>query len=185
MPYKNKECEIYHKEYRATHKKEIKEYYEKHKEEIIAHRREYRKAHKKEMAARDREYRKAHREEITTRGREYRKAHREEITTREREYRKTHKIEIQEKSRNNSLKRNFGITLKEYDQLLVAQNGVCAICGHPPNGRCLSVDHDHITRKVRGLLCTSCNIMLGNAYDDKKILASAIDYLGRSDYENE
>ena len=166
MPYKNKKHEIYHKEYRATHKKEAREYREKHKEEIAACNREYNAAHKKEMAAHKREYRKAHKKEIAN----YVK-----------EYRRTHKIEIKENERNSSMKRKYGITLKEYSKLLIAQNGTCAICGHPPNGKHLAVDHDHITGKVRGLLCDSCNPMLGYARDDRKILASAIDYLGCSD----
>lgn len=51
----------------------------------------------------------------------------------------------------------LGLSLEEYDALLAAQGGGCAICGNPPKTRRLDVDHDHRTGKVRGLLCHRCN----------------------------
>ena len=47
--------------------------------------------------------------------------------------------------------------------MLIAQRGLCAICQAPPDGqwKVLCVDHDHETGKVRGLLCVTCNTMLG------------------------
>jgi hypothetical protein len=58
---------------------------------------------------------------------------------------------------------NYGITPEYYRALLLAQNGVCALCGEPETQTLkgtlisLSVDHDHKTGKVRGLLCIRCN----------------------------
>lgn len=57
----------------------------------------------------------------------------------------------------------YGITIAEYDAMLASQNGVCAICKRvPPSSRILkfSVDHDHETGEVRGLLCQRCNMAL-------------------------
>jgi hypothetical protein len=51
----------------------------------------------------------------------------------------------------------LGITDDAYEQLLAEQEGGCAICGNPPKTRRLSVDHNHRTGKVRGLLCFRCN----------------------------
>jgi hypothetical protein len=51
----------------------------------------------------------------------------------------------------------LGVTDAEYDRLLAAQGGGCAICGNPPKTRRLHVDHDHKTGRVRGLLCHRCN----------------------------
>lgn len=74
----------------------------------------------------------------------------------------THKEKILARVKIDTLKRKYGITLAEYDQMLEEQHGVCAICGGAdPSGRRLAVDHDHETGKVRGLLCTSCNTRLG------------------------
>ena len=60
------------------------------------------------------------------------------------------------------LKRNFGITLEQYDQMFEEQGGVCAICDGIEKNRRLAVDHDHDhdTGRVRGLLCTKCNVKL-------------------------
>lgn len=60
--------------------------------------------------------------------------------------------------------RHIGIdlTVEEYDEMLLEQEGVCWICKRAPkSNRRLSVDHDHDTGQVRGLLCTKCNTTLG------------------------
>lgn len=67
-------------------------------------------------------------------------------------------------SRNQHLILNYGITLKQYQELFEKQKGCCAICGrHQRNFKSkLHVDHDHKTGIIRGLLCTGCNIILGH-----------------------
>lgn len=86
------------------------------------------------------------------------------------------------------LKKTYGITLDEYDQMLKDQNGVCAICEQPETVRPrrgkytdteirLAVDHDHVTGRVRGLLCKKCNIALGHLGDSVDRLRRAITYL--------
>lgn len=76
------------------------------------------------------------------------------------------------------IKINFGLTWDEYDALLVAQDGRCAICGGRPRKNLLAVDHDHKTGEVRGLLCSRCNHrLLGSANDDPARLRKAADYL--------
>ncbi len=76
------------------------------------------------------------------------------------------------------LKRNYGITIEEYKDMYIKQNGLCAICEEPEQTISLSVDHDHITGKIRGLLCTNCNNGLGRFKDDSARLRSALSYLG-------
>ena len=65
--------------------------------------------------------------------------------------------------RSYEYKRKYGITIDDYDQLFVAQNGVCAICGSSPKpgGKRFHVDHDHATKELRGILCYRCNANLG------------------------
>lgn len=64
-------------------------------------------------------------------------------------------------SRAYELRRDFGITVEQYAEMLASQDGVCAICQKPPTRVPLAVDHDHQTGRVRGLLCTACNLGLG------------------------
>ena len=57
------------------------------------------------------------------------------------------------------------------------QKGLCAICGESPEKVRLSIDHNHVNKRVRGLLCFHCNTILGHAYDSVKIIKSALDYM--------
>jgi hypothetical protein len=75
------------------------------------------------------------------------------------------------------LRQKYGITVEDFRDLLVGQAGRCLVCHHVPSGD-LVVDHDHVTGRVRGLLCQKCNRMLGHANDDQRVLRSAIRYLG-------
>ncbi len=80
--------------------------------------------------------------------------------------------------RERHLVRKYGITLAVYATMLAAQLGKCAICGKPePKHKTLDVDHDHETGRVRGLLCTSCNRVLGHAHDSVERLQAAVEYL--------
>jgi Recombination endonuclease VII len=82
--------------------------------------------------------------------------------------------------RPSNLKRLFGITQEQYDEMLASQGGVCAICGNLDPGRNLAVDHVHDdTKAVRGLLCSNCNSGLGFFGDSVERLFAAIQYLSR------
>jgi hypothetical protein len=87
------------------------------------------------------------------------------------------KIEHKNSRRHNQLKRKFGMTLEQYNSVLIAQNNVCAICESIDTYRALSVDHNHDTGKVRGLLCGSCNRGLGLFKDNTERLLTAHKYL--------
>ena len=85
----------------------------------------------------------------------------------------------QEKERDRHLRRTFGITSQEYDQMLHLQGGKCAICHTTEckSGYALAVDHCHTTGQIRGLLCRDCNTSLGKFNDDITILRQAVRYL--------
>lgn len=78
------------------------------------------------------------------------------------------------------LRRKYGLTLADYEEMLAGQGGVCAICGtDDPGGRHgrFNIDHDHASGEVRGLLCTSCNHGLGKFQDSPDLLEEAAAYL--------
>jgi Recombination endonuclease VII len=78
--------------------------------------------------------------------------------------------------RNLSYQRKYGLTIVDYDVILARQNGRCGLCRRRPRG-VLCIDHDHTTRKLRLLLCRSCNAGLGHAGDDPGLIRRWIAYL--------
>ena len=86
-----------------------------------------------------------------------------------------------ERARAKRLADLFNITPGEYDQILRFQGGVCAICGLPPKSVRLSVDHNHKTGLVRGLLCWQCNKFVLAMFDKRRIDPRRLyDYITRS-----
>ncbi len=133
------------------------------------------------------EYRIKHKETIKKNQNKYREKNREKIAKSQREYYKLHRKE----RISYTMKKRFGITLEQYSRILKEQNGVCAICGNKEthkhqSGKIkeLAIDHNHITGKVRGLLCERCNHGLGKFNADSngiELLCSAISYLRNTD----
>ena len=77
------------------------------------------------------------------------------------------------------LRSRYGIDAEIYGAILAMQGGCCAICRADAKqiGETLAVDHNHETGKVRGLLCSKCNRMLGCAIDRPEVLRAGADYL--------
>jgi hypothetical protein len=73
--------------------------------------------------------------------------------------------------------RKLGVDQVAYDAILQAQNGGCAGCGVVQVERRLCVDHDHVTGRVRGLLCGRCNLAIGSVRDDPATLRHLANYL--------
>lgn len=97
---------------------------------------------------------------------------------RSRAWREANPERNKELTRSNWLKNRYGLSRAEYNAQLVAQEGVCAICGRTnANGKELSVDHSHATGKLRALLCAACNQGLGAFQDDPQLLVHAARYL--------
>lgn len=85
------------------------------------------------------------------------------------------------KRRDWMLKGKYGITVDDYDQMLAAQNGGCAICTRKPGKLPLHVDHCHRTGVVRGLLCHQCNWYLGTIEGGDGVFTRLINYLEKHD----
>jgi hypothetical protein len=85
--------------------------------------------------------------------------------------------------RTGKLKRNYGMTIEQYDAMLAAQGGRCGCCDGTKSsflgGNKLAVDHDHSTKCVRGLLCNTCNSGIGKLGDTLAGVKNAVRYLER------
>ena len=122
------------------------------------------------------EYNRIHRIEKAKYNKKYRQIHRTELIEQQKEYRQTEEGKLA--CRRRDLKKSFGITLEQYDEMVENQSGVCAICGNMNiKGHRLCVDHNHEAGKIRALLCDHCNHLLGCAKENVIVLQSAINYL--------
>jgi len=74
----------------------------------------------------------------------------------------------------------YGITARDVGELVAAQGGKCAICDTPfahKGKHAACVDHDHVTKQVRGILCSECNIGVGKFKESPALLMAALDYI--------
>lgn len=95
---------------------------------------------------------------------------------------KANRAKIQAYMREFDLQRHYGISKAEFEQMLVAQGGGCAICkttDWPGKGNKPHVDHCHKTGKIRGLLCSRCNVGVGYFEDSQERLQAAVEYLNK------
>lgn len=88
-----------------------------------------------------------------------------------------HSKKTRDRAADARLRREYQITLEEYNLIIEHQKGCCAICRRPPKGARLAVDHNHITGEVRGLLCMQCNRALGKWRDNNQLVAYAYAYV--------
>ena len=137
-------------------------------------------------------YNLTHSSAISKNKKKYYSEKKENILAQKRKYYASNKIKIRAKenkrrrsnkdiARSHNLKANYGITLQDYNQLFIQQNGNCAICGINQSQlqEKLNVDHSHNTHKIRGLLCRNCNTGLGNFKDSISSLMNAVKYLSK------
>lgn len=111
--------------------------------------------------------------------REYRQSRKDLEKEYRREYRKRKPVN----GRAKMLKYSYGLTLEDYNDLLIKQNGVCAICKKEVD--LLVVDHNHsccpgprsCSKCIRGLLCKGCNLGIGYFKDNNEYLKNAVEYL--------
>lgn len=101
----------------------------------------------------------------------YKQANYKRVKENKRKWQKDNKEHL----RNYHFKKNYNITLNDYNIMLVNQDNKCRICNE--NKDTLVVDHCHSTNEVRGLLCNDCNLALGMFKDDINRLNNAIKYL--------
>lgn len=110
---------------------------------------------------------------------------------------KTHvyvRLTLEERRRNKKdsrMRAEFGISLIEWEEMLERSKYSCESCGaslseqtphHRSGEPFLNCDHDHVTGKARGVLCSGCNLILGKAGDSVERLQGLIDYLNRKKF---
>ena len=90
-------------------------------------------------------------------------------------YRKTRHFIL---TKECQLRKRYKMTLEEYYSLLNDHQHKCALCSRETD---LCIDHDHKTNTIRGILCRTCNMMLGLAKDSEELLQKAREYLQRGE----
>lgn len=110
---------------------------------------------------------------------------REKRQLRSKAYRENLDPEVKRKrardTRCRYIRKTFGISLDQYEEMVLERNGCCDICKSGTKGMgTLHIDHCHKTGMVRGLLCMNCNVSLGLMYDDPEIMENAIKYIQNS-----
>jgi hypothetical protein len=172
-------------------------------EALKAYRAAYRAAHREHAKAKTAAWREENPGKNAEMARRWREENPEKAKAKQRAYREKNREKIREKQRewrartgyNKSPKRlaynadqqlrTYGLTRQDFDAILAAQGGVCAICGSSDpgmkNSGRLYVDHCHQSKRVRGLLCRACNTMLGCVKDRPELLRAGAAYLERED----
>ena len=181
MPHKDKDIR----------KKYLIQYREKNRDRIRKHAKEFREIHKEEIKVVLKKYYEDNKEKIKKKvqdwntnnkdvkketNRIYHMKNKTDRNKRQREYCKGKGKNI---VRNSKYKKTFGITLEEYNEMFTKQNGCCSICGRHQSefNKALSVDHNHETGEIRGLLCSKCNFGIGNFNDSIELIEKALLYL--------
>ena len=145
-----------------------RDYYKKNREVTLAKNRERNKIPR--IKARHKAYAK-----------KYREANKEKLALMANKWFVKNRTKVAEDCRKRKYKQ-YNITLADYDRMFEEQDGNCKICGLMEINKRLAVDHDHKTGKVRGLLCTRCNVTLGRIEENQETLWNMIEYL--KEHEN-
>lgn len=120
-------------------------------------------------------YYEKNREKLLLYKKNYYKENKDKLKQRNKEWRNS---EAGKKAKQKEKAKRFGLSLENYEQMLLEQNNVCKVCEEPETeNKSLAIDHDHKTGQVRGLLCGKCNKAIGLLRDNAELLRKAADYL--------
>lgn len=161
---------------KACHARRANKYYHQNRAFVRDKIKQYRQEKGDIVRAQEAQGRERHREKRRVRNHIYYKKTRQQQVV----YSRNRYRQQEPTYRNSRLKQMYGLSLDDYNQMFIAQGGVCAVCLNPPVKKRLSVDHDHQTGKVRGLLCASCNFGIGRFKDNADYLERAAMYLRRN-----
>jgi len=153
----------------------VRRYRDTHREKIAEQRKIYNLKNRKALNASHLAWKKKNIERVNEYNRawsaEYRKNNKQNI----KEWFMAWDKNTKQYKKNATLKHVYGITLEDYENMYISQEGKCITCHKFYEVLC--VDHNHLTGKVRGLLCRNCNTALGVINDNIVILENMIVYL--------
>lgn len=149
-------------------REQLKEYHRRYSKQ-------WSKLHPEERAASSRKYYAAHIEQQRAHRRQYHETHIEQEKARHKIYQKNHPDRMRELVRISAW-RKLGLDIEQAQTLWNSVNH-CQICGKSIAGLTKHLDHDHVTKRIRGILCRNCNRALGNFYDNPEICDKAAEYL--------
>jgi predicted ATP-dependent endonuclease of OLD family len=137
------------------------------------------KRYRDENSEKVKESSKRYRDENSEKVKESSKRYRLKNPEKQKEKSKRYRDENPEKQKKTQLRNKYGITLEQYQEMLTEQLSGCSICGKLifENGKALAIDHNHNTKKVRKLLCSQCNSMLGYSKENPDTLIQGAIYL--------
>src|ERR1700733_5860060 len=168
----------YYQRNRAKKIEAVKQYQRLNAEKFQQYQREYQQTYQAKYRELNPEkiagYRRTNAERLKLLNRQYRQNNPEKVNSYSREWQRKNPEKSSRYQRKSQLKKKYGIPLEMFDQMFAKQNGVCAICF---DAKAEFVDHDHITNRIRELLCHHCNSALGFARDSQQVLLNAVAYL--------
>lgn len=136
-------------------------------------------AHKESVSAWGKARYQRNKDRVAKQSRAWKESNRDRVNELGRAWYAKNKERRHTSDRRSYLQRAYGLTIEQYDAMLAAQQGVCAICLKAPRERYLTVDHNHATGEVRALLCRHCNAGLGLYDESPELLQRAAAYLNR------
>lgn len=179
-------CKNCQKEYHKTYKQKYsskknenhKRWIKKNPNKAKEYSKKYRESHIEQCKERRKQYYQKNKEKYQ----QYQKNRYQENPEKIKEQRKQYYKNNVQKTKNSNLLLNYGITIEEYNSIFIKQKGKCAICGRQRSEfkKDFAVDHDHKTKKIRGLLCNNCNRGIGFLKDCVEIVFKAYKYLQKS-----
>lgn len=136
---------------------------------------------KEERSSYNKAYNEKNKEKILLRKKQFYQSNKKRLTKIQTEYNKTHYAEMRAYQRAYYRLKCYGLDKATFDKMLCDQHGKCGICGmvFDLNAKITSphVDHNHITGKVRSLLCHKCNLGLGYFLEKPEVLIKAAEYI--------
>jgi len=126
------------------------------------------------------DYYQKNKDKIKERNKKWYNEHKDYMKPRMKKYSHDYYQQHIEEIKEYHITRLYGLSLSEFNAILEQQDYKCAICGKPlENRKNVHIDHDHETQRVRGVLCGSCNMGIGQFGDNPSVVHKAYKYLYR------